>query len=80
MVNEANKHPLNVSGKYYVLCSCCLDHECCVETAPNNFRMGEDLSAYVFNQPASADEEARCRRALDECPVEAIRDDGEIIP
>ena len=77
IINEPSKHPLNVSGKYYVS-PWCLDHECCVETAPNNFRMGEDRSAYVFKQPATPEEEAQCKRALEECPVDSIRDDGEL--
>lgn len=77
MADEIGKHPLNAPGRYYVLCPWCLDHECCIEAAPNNFRMGEDLSAYVFKQPNTPEEEAQCRRALEECPVEAIRDDGE---
>ena len=74
---EIDKHPLNVTGRYYVLCSECLDHECCIETAPNNFRIADDWSAYVFKQPETSEEEARCRQALEECPVNSIRDDGD---
>lgn len=75
MKEEISKHPLNAPGKYYVDCNTCLDHECCVETAPNNFRL-EDLTAYVFKQPGTSEEEAQCRQALEECPMEAIHDDG----
>ena len=75
---EVSRHPLNVPGKYYVDCDTCLDHECCVDTAPSNFRMDEHLVAYVFKQPSTSEEEARCRQALEECPVAAIRDDGQL--
>jgi ferredoxin len=74
---EIRKHPLNVPGRYYVDCDTCLDHELCVEAAPNNFRQDEDHVAYVFKQPGTSEEEAQCRRALEECPVAAIHDDGE---
>jgi ferredoxin len=73
---EITKHPLNAPGRYYVACDTCLDHEWCVYVAPDNFRMGEDLVAYVFKQPDTPEQEAQCRRALEECPVAAIRDDG----
>lgn len=69
---------MNATGRYYVDCDTCAHHECCVETAPNNFRMGEHLSAYVFKQPGTPDEEAQCRQALEECPTAAILYDGEV--
>ena len=71
-----NKHPLNAPGRYYVDCETCIVHECCIEIAPNNFRLGEDYCAYVFKQPGTPDEEAKCREALETCPTAAIRDDG----
>jgi ferredoxin len=79
MKEEIRKHPLNVTGRYYVDCDTCLDHELCVETAPNNFRMDYEMltAAYVFKQPDNPEEEAQCRQALEECPVTAILDDGE---
>ena len=77
MNDGIKKHHLNAEGGYYVDCNTCLDHEWCVYVAPNNFRMDEETwSAYVFKQPTTPEEEAQCRRALDECPVLAIRDDG----
>ena len=30
----------------------------------------------VYKQPETPDEEAQCREALEQCPVEAIGDDG----
>ena len=79
MREEVKKHPLNSNGKYYVEQDTCLEHVNCVYVAPNNFRMDEkDYGAYVFKQPSTPEEEAQCRRAMEECPVAAIRDDGDI--
>ena len=77
MNDDIDRHPLNAPGKYYVDCNSCLDHENCVDVAPNNFKMDEYHTAYVFQQPATAEEEAQCRQAMEECPMEAIYDDGE---
>ena len=77
MTHKITKHPLNVLGRYYVLHDVCLNHECCIDEAPSNFRMDEYWSAYVFKQPTTTEEEEQCRRALAVCPVEAIKDDGE---
>lgn len=77
-MDEIKKHPLNVEGKYYVDCESCLDHEICVDEAPNNFKMDEDTwCAYVFKQPESPEEEAQCNEAFLACPVEAINNSGE---
>lgn len=79
MNEEIKKHPLNVEGKYYVDAEICLDHECCVDIAPDNFKMDEEnWQAYVFKQPETAEEEAKCHEALMCCPVESILDDGKI--
>ena len=79
MKEKSNTHSLNASGRYYVDCNTCLDHECCVETAPNNFRLHETYyTAYVFKQPDTSEEEAQCQQALEECPVAAIHNDGTI--
>ncbi len=76
-MEKVNKNPLNVKGKYYVDFDVCIDHECCVDEAPKNFKMDKDnWSAYVFKQPETLEEEKQCRNALNICPVEAIRDDG----
>ena len=77
---EISRHPLNAPGRYYVDYDTCVHHECCVDAAPNNFRMGDDyLTAYVFKQPATPEEEAQCRQALEDCPAAAIHDDGETV-
>jgi ferredoxin len=76
MANRNEKHPSNVAGKFYVD-STCIDCDLCRQTAPNNFgRDDEKGSAYVSQQPVSPEEEAQCLEALQNCPVEAIGNDG----
>ena len=69
------KHPLNVIGKYWIDADVCIDHACCVEDAPNNFRQDNNYSAYIFKQPETPEEEIQCQQALATCPVEAIHND-----
>ena len=77
-MSEEVKSPLGVKGKYYVDKEICLDHECCVGEAPNNFRKNPDSwEVYVYKQPETRNEEAQCEMAMDCCPVLAIFDDGE---
>jgi ferredoxin len=76
MADAANKYPENIAGKFYVD-NQCIDCDLCRETAPDNFKRNEDGGySYVFKQPASADEEARCKEAKEACPVEAIGDNA----
>jgi ferredoxin len=76
MADVANKYPENVPGKYFVD-NQCIDCDLCRETAPENFKRNEDGGyTFVFKQPSSPDEEARCKEAKEGCPVEAIGDNG----
>lgn len=76
-MENGSKHPLNVEGKFFVDFDVCLDHECCVEIAPNNFKMDEkNWTAFIFKQPSKEEENLSCIEAMNTCPVEAIRDDG----
>jgi ferredoxin len=76
MADVANKYPENVAGKYYVD-NQCIDCDLCRETAPENFKRNEDGGySFVFKQPESPEEEARCKEAKEGCPVEAIGDNG----
>ena len=76
MANKAEKRPDNVTGKFYVD-SQCIDCDLCRTTAPDNFRRNEDEGySYVSKQASSPQEETLCKQAKDECPVEAIGDDG----
>ena len=76
MADVANKYPENTAGKYYVD-NQCIDCDLCRETAPDNFKRNDDGGySFVFKQPESPDEEARCKEAKEGCPVEAIGDNG----
>ena len=77
MADFANKHKENVAGKFYVDDQC-IDCDLCRETAPNNFaRSDEGGYSFVTKQPATTDEEAQCKQAMEGCPVEAIGSDGQ---
>jgi len=55
-----------------ILCSVCSD------AAPNNFRMSDDEDHDIcYKQPVDEDELAACEEAMENCPVEAIGDDGK---
>ena len=76
MADPKNRWPDNVPGKFYVdkeciLCSVCSD------AAPNNFRMSDDEDHdVVYKQPENDEELAQSYEAKENCPVEAIGDDG----
>ena len=76
MADVANRYPENVAGKYYVD-NQCIDCDLCRETAPDSFKRNEDGGySFVYKQPGSPEEEARCKEAKEGCPVEAIGDNG----
>ena len=74
MADRDHKVPDNVPGKYYVDEDCILCN-LCEETAPENFKDGEEF-AFVKKQPENDEEEELCRHAVEECPTECIGDDG----
>lgn len=58
--------------KECILCSVCSD------AAPNNFRMSDDEDHDIcYKQPEGDEELAQCYEAMENCPVEAIGDDGK---
>jgi ferredoxin len=77
LADKDDKFKDNVKGKFYV------DRECifcnvCVQAAPKNFAVSEDGDHdYVYKQPENEDELEECYEALEQCPVEAIGDDGD---
>jgi ferredoxin len=72
MADIDQKVPENVPGRFYVD-ETCIDCDLCRELAPKCFvRLDDAGYSYVFHQPTSPEEEAACRSAMDECPVEAI--------
>ena len=76
MADNTDKVEDNVDGPWYVDTNC-IDCDLCRQTAPENFERNEDEGyTFVCKQPDNDEEEANCRDALEECPVEAIGDDG----
>lgn len=76
MAELENKYENNVTGKFYVDDQC-IDCDLCRSTAPDNFRTEEDLGfSYVYKQPENEEEDELCVEAMENCPVEAIGDDG----
>ena len=76
MADIDQKVPENAPGRFYVDATC-IDCDLCRETAPANFVRQDDGSySFVAAQPSGPDEEAACRAAMEECPVEAIGIEG----
>ena len=76
MADPTDKVETNVPGPWYVDTQC-IDCDLCRQTAPANFERNEDEGySYVHKQPESDDEIQACQDAMEECPVEAIGDDG----
>ena len=76
MADKDYKQPENVTGRYYVDEEC-IDCDLCREEAPQNFTRENDGGySYVFKQPENEEEEEMCKQAMDNCPVEAIGNDG----
>ena len=66
--------PVFYVDKECILCSVCSD------AAPNNFRMSDDEDHdIVYKQPDDEDEVEQCMEALENCPVEAIGEDGTAV-
>jgi ferredoxin len=77
MSDKTNKVAGNAAGRYYVDVTC-IDCDLCRETARANFaRNDAEGYSFVLRQPATPAQEAECLAALEECPVEAIGNDGE---
>ena len=76
MADKNSKHPGQVAGSFYVDTQC-IDCDLCRQTAPANFTRNEAGGfSYVYKQPTTPEEEAKCKQAMEECPVEAIGSDG----
>lgn len=76
MAEIENKYENNVTGKFYVDDQC-IDCDLCRSTAPDNFMTEDDLGySYVYKQPQNDEEMELCVEAMENCPVEAIGDDG----
>ena len=76
MADNTDKVEGSVEGQFFVD-SNCIDCDLCRQTAPDNFERNEDEGfTFVNKQPENDEEEQACRDALEECPTEAIGDDG----
>ena len=76
MADNTDKVEDSVDGAWYVDTNC-IDCDLCRQTAPDNFERNEDDGySYVHKQPENENEVQACQDALEECPVEAIGDDG----
>jgi len=76
MADSNDKVKDNVAGAWYVD-SNCIDCDLCRTTAPDNFKQNPDEGfSFVYKQPATEDEAKLCKEAMEECPVEAIGNDG----
>lgn len=85
MADPKNKWGDNVGGESTIAgkrVSFYVDKECilcsvCSDAAPNNFRMSDEEDHDIcFKQPESPEELAQAYEAKENCPVEAIGDDG----
>jgi ferredoxin len=76
MPDPSRKVPDNVPGPFYVDEEC-IDCDLCREIAPESFERNEDEAfSYVHAQPETDAQRDLCREAMENCPVEAIGDDG----
>jgi len=67
----------NVPGKFYVDENC-IDCDLCREIATDFFARNDDEGhSYVCAQPKTPEDLELCIEAMEDCPVEAIGDDGE---
>ena len=77
MADNDAESPRERPGRFYVDATC-IDCDLCRETAPANFvRQDAEGYSYVVRQPDDPAEEAACLAAMEECPVEAIGNDGD---
>lgn len=76
MADKNDKWEDNVAGAWYVDKQCILC-SLCHELAPENFKESEEGDHdFVYKQPENEEELAQCQEAKEQCPVEAIGDDG----
>lgn len=78
MKTRIKLHSLHAKGRYYVDVNTCLCTTACEFEAPEHFAIDKNaLTAYVYRQPETPEEDAACRSAMNCCPYEAISDDSE---
>ncbi len=76
MASASDKYKENAQGPFYTDTQC-IDCDLCRQTAPAFFdRNKAGGFSFVYKQPETADELLLCQQALEECPVEAIGNNG----
>ena len=73
----AKRLPHNVAGRYYTTeeCDGCAY---CASVAPDNFDFEKQTNTYyVARQPADKEEEEFMLEAKEDCPLDAIRSEGD---
>lgn len=76
MANIQARWEDNAPGKYYVDQNCIICN-ICMELAPRNFAESAAGDHHVVcKQPDSMEEEEQIREAMEQCPVDAVGDDG----
>lgn len=77
MADFASRYTANTPGRFYVDDQC-LDCDLCRETAPDLFdRDDEGGFSFVKRQPKTIEEVAICEQLANDCPMEAIGNDGD---
>lgn len=76
MARCEDKYDDNAQGTYYVDLEC-IACDTCTMIAKSFFKLTDDCDhAYVVKQPTSSIELNLCQQAMDDCPVNAIGNDG----
>ena len=77
MADKSLRFEDNAEGKYYIDSSCIFCN-LCIEVAPQHFRESEQGDHdIVYQQPQTEEEIALCEDAKEQCPVDAIGNDGD---
>jgi ferredoxin len=85
VAEKNDKWPDNIDGFVIIAgkkVSFYVDYECilcsvCSDAAPKNFKISDDDDHDIcYKQPENEEELEQCYEALENCPVEAIGDDG----
>lgn len=76
MARCEDKYDDNAPGAYYVDLEC-IACDTCTMIARSFFKLTDDCDhAYVVKQPQTANDIAECEQAMNDCPVNAIGNDG----
>lgn len=74
--DQRERKEKNAPGRYYITDEC---DGCayCASVAPENFDYDKDSNSYyVCKQPADAGEAELVQEAMEDCPIDAIRENG----